>query len=284
LVKVSSCFAGWKEELGRSDGRLAFLTKTRDNAAESVSIPFDPNTSFSVQMEDLDVSRLAEYLHVTPDQVIHMAVRGRIPARRVGGGWRFNEAEIHHWLEDRIGASNMDELTKVQRVVDRVTGEVVDRPLSDLCTQETIAVPLNARTRGSVIRAMCELASRSGLMWDAPAMAEAVQAREQMHPTALDCGVALLHPRRPQTSILADSVVSMAVCPSSIPFSDRGHSTDIFFLICSYDDSSHLRILAKLSRMIEDGELLHGLRSCESVGDAWTCLKESEEAVDSAMH
>ncbi len=103
-------------------------------------------------MEDLDVARLAEYLHVTPDQVVHMAVRGRIPGRRVGGGWRFNEAEIHHWLEERIGASDLDELNKVQRVVDRVTGKVVDRPLSEICTLESIAVPLNARTRGSVIR------------------------------------------------------------------------------------------------------------------------------------
>ena len=233
-------------------------------------------------MEDLDVARLAEYLHVTPDQVTRMAVRGRLPGRRVGGDWRFNEAEIHHWLEERIGASDREELDKVQRVIDRVVGESMDRPLSELCTTETTAVPLNARTRGSVIRAMCELASRSGLLWDASAMAEAVQAREQMHPTALDCGVALLHPRRPQSSIRSDSLVAMAVCPSPIPFSDGGQLTDIFFLICSYDDASHLRILAKLSRMIADGELLTGLRGCHTAAEAWECLKESEEALDSA--
>jgi PTS system nitrogen regulatory IIA component len=130
---------------------------------------------------------------------------------------------------------------------------------------------------------MCELAAKSDMLWDPSAMAEAVQAREQMHPTALDCGVALLHPRRPQTSILADSVVAMAICPTPIPFSDTGQLTDIFFLICSYDDSSHLRILAKLSRLIADGEMLDGLRACESVADAWQCLKEAEEAVDSAL-
>ena len=236
------------------------------------------------KMEDLDVSRLAEYLHVTPDQVTRMAVRGKLPGRRVGGDWRFNEAEIHHWLEDRIGASDSEELTKVQRVVDRVAGEAFGRPISELCSKETIAVPLNARTRGSVIRSMCELASRSGLVWDAPAMAEAVQAREQMHPTALDCGVALLHPRRPQTSILADSVLAMAVCPSPIPFSDTGQLTDIFFLICSYDDAAHLRILARLSRLIADGDLLTNLRGCLTVAEAWECLREAEEALDSALH
>lgn len=234
-------------------------------------------------MEDLDVARLADYLHLNPDQVTKMAVRGRLPGRKVGGQWRFSEAEIHHWLEDRIGVSGPVELNKVQRVLDRSAGQEVDRPIHELCTTETIAIPLNARTRGSVIRSICELAAKSGLMWDAPAMAEAVRAREQMHPTALDCGVALLHPRRPQTTILADSVVAMGVCPAAIPFSDTGHLTDIFFLICSYDDASHLRILAKLSRMISDGVMLSKIRECQTAADAWHCLQESEEAIDSAV-
>jgi len=228
-------------------------------------------------MEDLDVSRLAEYLHLTPDQVTKMAVRGKVPGRRVGGIWRFSEAEIHHWLEERIGVSDSDQLMKVQQVLDRVAGHVNDRPIHELCTIESTAVPLNARTRGSVIRSMCDLAAKSGLMWDASTMANAVRAREQMHPTALDCGVALLHPRRPQTSILADSVVAMAVCSSAIPFSDRGQLTDVFFLICSYDDATHLRILATLSRLISSGELLDKLRQANSPSDAWHALKESEE-------
>ncbi|MGB7343194.1 MAG: PTS sugar transporter subunit IIA [Pirellulaceae bacterium] len=231
-------------------------------------------------MEDLDVARLAEYLHVTPEKVIHMAVRGRIPGRKVRGDWRFSEAEIHHWLEDRIGASDIDELEKVQEVVNRVASDTIARPMAELCTIETTCVPLNARTRGSVIRSMCDLATKSGLMWDAPAMAEAVKSREQMHPTALDCGVALLHPRRPQTSILADSVIALAVCSSAIPFSDRGQLTDIFFLICSYDDSSHLRILSQLSRLISDNEFLAQLRESGSSSEAWQCLQEAEQRVD----
>lgn len=233
-------------------------------------------------MEDLDVAQLAAYLHLTPEQVSKMVMRGRLPGRKVGGQWKFSEAEIHHWLEEQIGVSDSEKLTRVQRVLDRAAGPITDRPIHELCTVDTIEIPLNARTRGSVIRSMCDLATRSGLMWDAAAMAEAVAAREQMHPTALDCGVALLHPRRPQTSILADSVLAMAVCPSPIPFADRGQLTDIFFLICSYDDTVHLRILAKLSRMIADGEMLDRIRQAESPAEAWQILKETEEAIDDA--
>ncbi len=240
----------------------------------------------SGDMEDLDVAQLAAYLHLTPDQVSKMAMRDRLPGRRVGGEWRFSEAEIHHWLEERIGVSDVEELDKVQAVLDRAASvsegqQPADaRSISELCPVERIAVPLEARTRGSVIRSMCELATHGGLMWDAPSMADAVQAREQLHPTALDSGVALLHPRRPQTSILADSILALGICPSAIPFSDRGHATDVFFLICSFDDAIHLRILARLSRLLADSELLVDLRRSQSPAEAWQSLRDSESRLD----
>lgn len=230
-------------------------------------------------MEDLDIPQLAIYLHVTPDQVKKMVERGNLPGRKVGGDWRFNEAEIHHWLEERIGLSDAQELDQVRAVLHR-RSDAQPRQLAEMCTVETIAAPFAARTRGSVIRNMANLASQTGMLWDAPAMAEAVAEREKLHPTALDNGVALLHPRRPQTSILADSVLALGICQAGLPFAGRGHLTDIFFLICSYDDTSHLRILAKLSRLVANEDFLAGLRQSDSPGDAWALLHEAESAID----
>ncbi|OUT54882.1 MAG: PTS fructose transporter subunit IIA [Rhodopirellula sp. TMED11] len=232
-------------------------------------------------MEDLDLAQIAAYLHITPGQAEKMASRGRIPGRKVRGQWRFNEAEIHHWLEDQIGASeDHEDLQRVERVVKRMSRDSDERGICDLLPVETIEVPLRARTRGSVIRDMCKLVSKSGLMWDDAAMAEAVRSREQMHPTALDSGVALLHPRRPQTSILSDSVLGLAISSAPLPFSDSGHMTDVFFLICSYDDQSHLRILAKLSRLIRSENFLTHLRQCQSPGEAWQCMSDAETELD----
>ena len=68
--------------------------------------------------ESFDIDSLAVYLHLTPEQVRKMADRDRLPGRRVGGQWRFSKAEIHHWFEDRIGASNENELIEVEKVLD----------------------------------------------------------------------------------------------------------------------------------------------------------------------
>ncbi len=228
-------------------------------------------------MEDFDVAALAAYLHITPDQVLKLVKQDKLPARRVGGQFRFAEAEIHHWLEDRIGVSDEGQLIKVEAALHRSEPQHPTWSIAEFCSVDRIAVPLEARTRGSAIRNMCKLATQGGLMWDAAAMAEAVLAREALHPTALDNGVALLHPRRPQTSLLADSVIALGVTPQPLAFAGGGQLTDIFFLICSYDDAYHLRILARLSRMIAVTETLDRLRAAGSAAEAHQVLAEAEE-------
>ena len=216
--------------------------------------------------EDFDVGRLAAYLHMLPAQISKLAKRGKLPGRRVGGQWRFSRAEIHHWLEDRIGLSSDVELAEMESHLQRVDSTEEEEPtIAQLLPVESIAVPLDARTRGSVITSMTELAAATGLLWDPVKMSDAVAAREAMHPTALDIGVALLHPRRPQLSILGEAVLSLGITGQGIPFGGASGMTDVFFLICATSDHEHLRILARLSRMISDPLWLGELRAA---GDA----------------
>jgi PTS system nitrogen regulatory IIA component len=196
-----------------------------------------------------------------PAQIIKLVDRGKLPARRVGGDWRFSRAEVHHWLEDRIGLSDDSALAELETSLERADKQSEgDISIAALLPLEAIAVPLAARTRNSVITAMTDLAANTGMLWDAAKMADAVTAREAMHPTALDIGVALMHPRRPQASILGEAVLALGITSQGIPFGGSSGLTDVFFLICSTNDHEHLRILARLSRMITDTEWLNELR------------------------
>ena len=192
--------------------------------------------------KDFDIDSLAAYLHLSPQQVGRMADRGKLPGRRIAGQWRFSEAEIHHWLEDRIGLSDEEQLVQVENVLDRHHGEQVEVvSIAKMLPLQAIAVPLQARTRGSVIDQMAKLAAQTGLLWDPQRMAEAVRERENLHPTALDIGVALLHPRRPMPKILAEPFLALGRTYQGVPFGGpRGGLTDTFFLILSTDDGGHL--------------------------------------------
>jgi PTS system nitrogen regulatory IIA component len=230
--------------------------------------------------EDFDMASLSRYLHLAPDQVTKLIERGNLPGRRIGGQWRFSREEVHHWLEERLGAGGDEELAHVETILDASQGKQHDITIASLLEVEAIAVPLNARTKNSVITSMVDLAAQTGLLWDIEKMTEAVRARENLHSTALGIGVALLHPRRPLPQILGETFLALGVTSAGIPFGDeRGRLTDIFFLICSIDDATHLRVLARLSRLVMDGDFLAALRSAGTPPEAYEQIEAAERRV-----
>src|SRR4051795_3078782 len=234
-----------------------------------------------MSQEDFDIERLAAYLHMMPAAIAKLAERGKLPGRRIAGEWRFSAAEIHHWLEERIGLSDEEALMQMEGALERASIEtdVEQISISELLRPEAIEIPLDARTRGSVIVRMAEIAARTHLLWDPAKMAEAVRAREDMYSTALDNGVALLHPRRPMPSILAEAVLALGISPGGIAFATGGRLTDIFFLICSTSDHEHLRILARLSRVINDQDFLAAMRAAHNPTALHQLVKQREAAI-----
>ena len=148
--------------------------------------------------------------------------------------------------------------------------------IAEMLPLEAMAIPLPARTRNSVIDSMVKLAERTGWLWDAKEMAESVKAREDMHTTALENGVALLHPRRPMAKILAQPFLALGRTSGGIPFGGGAPLTDVFFLICSTEDRGHLRVLARLSRILTAPGFLDALREAADAEQAHRLIVETE--------
>jgi PTS system nitrogen regulatory IIA component len=254
---------------------IAALTVKQQPA--SLPVPYNA----SMAQDDFDIDGLAAYLHMMPAAVQKLAERGKLPGRRIGGDWKFSSAEIHHWLENRIGLSDEEGLLHMEGALDRASelSDVEQISISNLLKVEAIEIPLEARTRGSVVGRMTEIAAQTHLLWDPAKMAEAVRVREEMHSTALDNGVALLHPRRPMPTILAEALLALGISPGGIPFGTNGRLTDIFFLICSTSDHEHLRILARLSRVINDQNFLAELRAAHNPAAVHRLIRDRESTV-----
>ena len=230
----------------------------------------------------LDFSGLVKYLHLHESKVKKLVDRGDIPGRKVKGEWQFSMPEVNHWLEQRIGVSGDNELADIENQFDRTvpseTSQTVE--IASLLPLEAIAIPFPARTKESAIRSMTQLAVETGLLWDGETMAEALRKREELHSTALDNGIAILHPRRPMPNILAETFLALGIAPSGIPFGGGfGNLTDIFFLLCSMDDQIHLRILARLSRILTVPNFLATLRNLETPAQVKKHIADTEVTI-----
>jgi PTS system nitrogen regulatory IIA component len=220
-------------------------------------------------METMDIDALAAYLRRDVREVGKLANRGHLPGRKVAGEWRFARAEINHWLETQLAGYTEDELAGLEEA-----HRAGDEPLlAGLLSPDTVAVPLPASTRASVLKELVTLAERSWQVYDPDAIHEAIKAREEMASTALPSGVAIPHPHRP----LTQAVVAFGRTGREIPFgAPRGGLTDLFFLVACRDDRTHLRVMARLARLFLRPGFLDALRGAEGATEAHELIIEAE--------
>jgi PTS system nitrogen regulatory IIA component len=225
--------------------------------------------------DTMTVDELAAYLQRDAREVGKMASRGILPGYKVGGQWRFARAEINHWVETQLPNYTETELSALERSGSRAGDR--EPLLVDLLYPDTVAVPLNATTRASVLRELVTLAEQSWVVYDTAAVLESVRAREEIGSTLLPGGVAIPHLRRPLPAALGEPVMAYARTTTGIPWGGpRGELADLFFLVLSRDDATHLRVLARLTRILMQPGLLDQLREIENGPDSLAFLIEAE--------
>ncbi|MFN4261814.1 MAG: PTS sugar transporter subunit IIA [Gemmataceae bacterium] len=226
----------------------------------------------------MDLQQLATYLKRDPREVSRLASRGTIPARKVGGEWRFVRVEINHWIETQMPSYSEQQLLALERDPQhRADPELVITPL---LAEQCLAVPLTASTRGSVLRALVQLAEQSWQVYDPDAILEAIRQREEMNSTDMGMGVAIPHPHRPLPNALGEAVMAYGRTAAGVPFgSAHGNLTDIFFLVCCRDDQTHLRVLARLARLLQRPDFVSGLRQAASPAETLRLIQTVEREI-----
>lgn len=226
-------------------------------------------------METLDIDQLAAYLSRDVREVGKLANRGTLPGRRVNGEWRFARAEINHWLESRLHEYSEEELSDLESAH---TVEVAEPLLANLMGESLVAVPLGAATRSSLLRELVKLAATAWQVYDEDEVLRAILEREEMGTTALGCGLAIPHAHRPLgDGVLGEPLVAFGRTARALPFgAPRGGLTDLFFLVLSKDDRTHLRVLARLARLVLREGFVDRLRSAESPAEAYEVITDAE--------
>jgi len=233
-------------------------------------------------LETFDLPELAQFLQRDARDLEKMAARGRLPGRRVGGEWKFNRSDVHHWLEESFHSFSDQQLRSVEQGVHRGRPRPsgLTHLVGDLLTEETVEVPLNARTAPGVLRELVEVANRGWQIYQPDVVLAHLREREELATTALEGGIALPHPRRLPADVLGDSMVAYGRTSSGIPFgAPHGELTDIYFLVLLRDVETHLQVLARLARMIQRPGFLPALRDCQTPATTLDTIREFESQV-----
>jgi len=228
------------------------------------------------------LAELSRHLGRDSREIERLANRGRIPGRKTESGWVFHEREITQWLERELREYTDPELKSLEESL-QSSGAVSEVPVSGLMRLETTQVPLEARTKRSVLESLVEVAGRTWQVWEPAKVLAAVQEREEILSTAFPEGVAVPHPRNPLPQCLGASVVAFGRTANGIPFGGpAGGMTDLFFLVLCRDSSTHLRVLARIGRMVQHAGFVESLRAAESSADAYRVISDADREIGNA--
>ncbi|MDO4587543.1 MAG: PTS sugar transporter subunit IIA [Planctomycetia bacterium] len=229
------------------------------------------------------LSELALYLKESEKQVQKYAEQGIIQGRKVQGKWVFAAADVILLLEKMLNhPENEKSVVSVEKVVNQNVSQEDRENFSilDYLSEDSIIIPFSAKTTDSVIRKITAFAADIGKLWVPEDMAAAIRKREEMMSTAMENGVALLHPRRPLPDIIAETFLVLGIAPRGIPFGGGFNNlTDIFFMICCTNDKIHLRILARLGRILGQVAFLDQLRELESPAEIIELISVAESKI-----
>jgi PTS system nitrogen regulatory IIA component len=229
--------------------------------------------------DTMSLGQLSEYLRRDARDLDRLAARKKIPGRRAAGKWRFNRREIDQWLDHSLSKLSSEELAGIEVGVGSASFRPALEPLlTNLLPERLVAVPLPARTRAAAVKALVELAGQTGQVYLPHALRDAILDRERTSSTALDDGVAFPHPRHPLPHAVGISFVAYGRTANSIPFgAPVGDLTDIFFLVCCLEADTHLRVLARLARLLRLPGFLDALRAADSPAETLANIRASEQ-------
>lgn len=206
--------------------------------------------------QSMSIDEFAKHIGMDAREVLKLAERGKLPGRKLDGQWRFNRARMTEWLQQNLSQLDEDRLIALEDSMTGQLGGAVDERgmiVTELIGVEGIDLALPAKTHNSLLRELVHLAERTGLLYDADGLLEALVDRESLGSTALRNGVAIPHPRQPMPYVSADPFICVARLSRGVAFGAAdGSLSRLFFLICCHNDRHHLQVLARLMRLLVD--------------------------------
>jgi PTS system nitrogen regulatory IIA component len=148
--------------------------------------------------------------------------------------------------------------------------------LDQIIKIEFINANLLAKTKTEVLTELVNTLIQGGLKLNASLIVEILQQRENLGSTGIGDGVAIPHGK---TSAIDDLIVAFGRSVEGIDYdSSDGKPVHLFFLLLAPENSAgqHLKVLAKISKMLKVANFRKTLLKAKSTGDLYKIIIDQD--------
>lgn len=209
--------------------------------------------------EIMTIREVADYMKMNERTIYKLAQGGEIPAVKVANQWRLKKRWVDEWLESQMRVFGPRWQARVEKGQDEGGFRI-----ADLFREEVISTNLAATTGEEVLEELVDLLVMAGFLRLKGPFLRAVKERESLYTTAIEPGLAIPHSRWALAGQVVEPAIAFGRSRKGIDFGSLdGGPTFLFFLPCAPEDGLHLRILARLAKLLRCQDLVGELKQAE---------------------
>lgn len=223
--------------------------------------------------DTMNIKEAAAYLELNEPAVRKLVETGKIKAIKKGDLWIFKKDSIHDALNYQIKSLKQDDLANLEMDQDRNVIQI-----HSLLKPEHIVLQLIGTTKSEILEEMVSAFAKGKKKEKKDVLLKAVRDREKLCTTAISEGVAIPHPRKAIKNLVKKPVIIFGRSKPGVDFEAiDGNQTKLFFLICAPKDDIHLKIMARLSRLLRNYTFRKELLDAQEKEDVIAVVKKYEQ-------
>jgi len=205
----------------------------------------------------LTLTELADYLRVNKRTILRMLDSKQIKGVKIGGQWRFNGSQIDRVFFPENQEKHTSELKEL--------GHSIGVPINRIINKNMMVLDMKATTVEEAINELGNLNFFNEILLDYKDFKQRLLSRETLLSTGVGNGIALPHPRDPITTMRIPAVIIVGRSKVGIDYNAiDGKPVHLFFLICCKNIATHLHVMGKIARLLQDEEFRHSYINCNT--------------------
>lgn len=238
----------------------------------------DENGKEIDESEIMTIKDVSKYLKMNERTVYKLIQAGQIPAARLGKQWRLDKQKLNEWIGFKMADFPAEDLANIERDHKEAVIKIIP-----LLKKESIIFNFVAPSKSQALQKLVDVLAKNNKLTKAQhtALFKAVMEREKLCSTAIGEGVAIPHPRNVVIEDTKKPLIALGISRNGLDFeSIDGEPTHLVFLLSAPRSDIHLKIMARLSRLLKDKVLRYKLVNSQNFEDFMRILEAKKETFD----